>query len=93
MKIPDNLVCSMVYVYAIRDVLQDYGNSLYTFPNDEVAKRWFLQVVSSSVMPKDRGDLELWKVGGFDKESGMLILSTSDEYCKNERLMLGSEVE
>lgn len=57
-------------LFSIRDRLTDFG-PIFEAPNPEVAKRMFKASLSGgSVMPIE--DLDLYYVGEFDTESGLL---------------------
>lgn len=58
------------HLYSVRDRLTDFGPS-FEAPNHDVAKRMFKQSLSGgSVMPIE--DLDLYYIGDFDTESGLI---------------------
>lgn len=60
--------------YAIRDNLANSFLTPVLFDNENVAIRWFTDVVNSKdqneVIYNNPGDFELWKLGVFDNISG-----------------------
>lgn len=60
--------------YAIRDNLANSFLTPVLFDNENVALRWFTDVVNSKdqneVIYNNPGDFELWKLGVFDNISG-----------------------
>lgn len=60
--------------YAIRDNLANSFLTPVLFDNENVAIRWFTDVVNSKdvneVIYHNPGDFELWKLGVFDNISG-----------------------
>lgn len=62
-------------LYSIRDRLTEFG-PVFEAPNHDVAKRMFKQSLSGgSVMPIE--DLDLYYVGDFDTESGLIYADVS----------------
>lgn len=60
--------------YAIRDNLANSFLTPVLFDNENVAIRWFTDVVNSKeqneVIYNNPGDFELWKLGVYDNISG-----------------------
>lgn len=75
-------------VYSIRDQIAGIYSGLYMFSNDAVACRWF------SVMCRDSNeikpiykDMQLYRVGMFDQDSGHLT------DCAPELVMKGVDLD
>lgn len=63
--------------YAIRDNLANAFMTPVLFDNENVALRWFTDVVNSKeenqVIYNNPQDFELWKLGAYDNISGNLV--------------------
>lgn len=63
--------------YAIRDNLANAFMTPVLFDNENVALRWFTDVVNSKeenqVIYNNPQDFELWKLGAFDNISGNIV--------------------
>lgn len=60
-------------VYSIRDCVADIYSGLYMFTNDAVAIRWFNNMISSDdFASKIRNDMQLFRVGEFDQDTGLI---------------------
>lgn len=63
--------------YAIRDNLANSFLTPVLFDNENVALRWFTDVVNSKeenqVIYNNPGDFELWKLGAYDNITGNIV--------------------
>lgn len=69
-------------MYSIRDIKSSYQFP-FTLPNDEVAIRTFKMLCKddSTDIGKFAEDMELWKCGHFDTETGVVTIDgLSPEY-------------
>lgn len=57
-------------MYSIKDVVVGNFGQIQLFNNDHAAKRWFLNLCKTTDVA---GDLELFKVGVFDVETGEIL--------------------
>lgn len=57
-------------MYSVRDRLNDFG-PLFEAPNHDFAKRIFRQSLTGDSIPVE--DLDLYFIGQFDSESGLLL--------------------
>lgn len=63
----------IVKLYAIRDIKNDYGQ-IFQWANDQIARRNLaaMQKDNSTIISKFPADFELWKLGEYDSETGVI---------------------
>lgn len=73
-------------LFSIFDELKHDFASIYDFENSDVAIRWFRQILTGTVLPRDRKDLSLYYLGDFNTVTGEII-------THNERIVNGGDFE
>lgn len=79
-------------LYSIRDVVAGSYDGMYMFANDAVAMRWFQLMVTKGTASDIRKDLQLYKVGSFDQDSGMVFECTPVQIMKGSDISVPDEV-
>lgn len=57
-------------LFSVKDIVSNQFSNIEMFTNEEVAKRWYNNLLKES---KIASDLQLYKVGTFNIESGAVI--------------------
>lgn len=74
--------------YSVKDTLTNKFNGLVFFLSEEEAKRTFKTQVNSIDIWKDNpADFELWYVGTFDDETGMLSSQDMTKVCNGRSVL------
>lgn len=69
----------VMLIYSIFDKCSGIYSEPFCCVNEEVAKRRFLQICSSS--PSIAPDLQLFKLGNFDSTQGLIVEPVRDFVC------------
>lgn len=80
----------MYKIYSVRDKLSGYMN-IFLERSDALAERGFSAVVndSSSSIYCNPGDYDLYKLGSFNTDSGVIIADNPDFVCSASSLFNG----
>lgn len=61
-------------IYALKDNLANVFMQPQLFQNENVALRNFSEIINSTgIFKNNPGDFELWKLGEFDDQKGIII--------------------
>lgn len=64
-------------VYTIKDIVAQQTSDLKLFKNEELAKRWFNDILSESKISQD---LQLYKVCDYDIDKGCIVIDEKEYF-------------
>lgn len=71
----------MINLYVIKDMKGDFQTMVYSFPNDEIAKRTIPVIKEQSeLIRRYPTDFVFYRVGSFDFESGHIDAENTPVY-------------
>lgn len=81
----------LYYVYSVRDRLDGFGRP-FVHPSDALAKRDFAAAVHgdrvSSALAFSPADFDLYRLGKFDTDSGLITMDDLPEFiCKGSDMV------
>lgn len=85
----------MLCVYSVRDIVADRFLGFQLARNVKEAVRGFIDSMSDvrdgvdNLLVRHPGDFELWLLGWFDEESGLVLEDPDDFYVVPQRIMTG----